>query len=152
MKTDLNYLNHLMSLALQQAEKAASEGEVPIGAVVARGDEILASAHNLTETLQRATAHAECLAIEKASQKTGTWRLQDAVLCVTLEPCVMCMGAIKLARIPVLVFGARDEQRGAAGSLYDLSAEDGIPRIISGIHEEACRCVIDNFFQKKRQS
>ncbi len=147
---DPAYLNRIMSLALEEAEKGALEGEVPVGAVIAKGDEILSSAHNLTETLQCSTAHAECLAIEKASRKTGNWRLQDTVLCVTLEPCVMCMGAVKLARIPVLVFGAHDEQRGAAGSLFDLSAENGTPRIISGIAEESCRRLLDIFFQRRR--
>ena len=151
MKLDPSYLNHLMSKALEEASKALDENEVPVGAVIAHADEIIAAEHNQVESNQVVSAHAECLAIQEASKKLRNWRLSECILCVTLEPCPMCMGAIRLARIPIVVFGARDEQMGAAGSLYDLAAEAGGPRVIGGIKEKECRELLRDFFSVKRE-
>ena len=139
-----------MEAAFAQALSASECGEVPVGAVIARGGEIIAKAHNLVESTHDPSAHAEVLAIRRATAALGDWRLSDCVLCVTLEPCTMCIGAIKLARIPVLVFGAKDEGMGAVGSLYDLSGDDGTCRVISGIHAHQCGEVLSEFFKRSR--
>lgn len=151
----MNWLNSaaletLMEAALAQAQSASNCGEVPVGAVIARSGEIVAQAHNLVESMHDPSAHAEVLAIRRASAALGDWRLTDCVLCVTLEPCTMCIGAIKLARIPVLVFGAKDENLGAVGSIYDLSGDDGTCRVISGIHSARCAKVLSDFFERCR--
>ena len=111
-----------MRLALEQARLAAEEGEVPVGAVVVRGEELLASTHNLCERQGMATAHAELLAIEAACKKTGSWRLSDCTLYVTLEPCPMCAGAIVNARIPRVVFASKDPK---AGRLLTCRVKEG---------------------------
>jgi len=112
-----------MRMALEEAGRARELGEVPIGALVVQGDRILAHTHNYRELWQDPTAHAEIIAIRTAATALGSWRLLDTTLYVTLEPCVMCIGAIILARIPRLVFGARDPKAGACGSVLDLSSE-----------------------------
>jgi tRNA(adenine34) deaminase len=153
MKLEPEYLEHLMRQALQQAALAAACGEVPVGAVIARGDEVLAAAHNEMEEGRDATRHAEVLAVQRASQRLGGWRLTDSVLCVTLEPCTMCAGAIRLARIPVVVYGAPDPKLGAFGSLYDLSQDDRLgppPRVITGVLAEECAAQLQEFFRSKR--
>jgi tRNA(adenine34) deaminase len=111
---------HWMRLALAEAARAEALGEVPVGAVVVRAGELLATGHNLTHTLQDPSAHAEMVAIRRAAQAIGHWRLLDCTLYVTLEPCAMCSGAIVLARIPHLVFAAHDPKAGMVGSLDNL--------------------------------
>jgi tRNA(adenine34) deaminase len=147
------FLEHLMHEALIEASKAAALGEVPVGAVVAHQGVIISRAHNTTETDSTAVAHAEIHAITSASQSLGNWRLSECVLCVTLEPCTMCLGAIRLARIPTLVFGAGDSRQGAVGSLYDLSQDErlGSPlRVITGIKKAECESSLSTFFKHMR--
>jgi tRNA(adenine34) deaminase len=112
-----------MTAALTEARVAGTHGEIPVGAVVVVGDRIVAAAGNRRETDADPTAHAEMLALRRAAQTAGSWRLTDATLCVTLEPCVMCAGALVAARIGRLVFGAADPKAGACGSLYNICAD-----------------------------
>src|SRR3989337_4128117 len=112
-----------MKQALHEAKKAARKGEVPIGAVIVLDNKIIARSHNLKETTADPTAHAEIIAIKKASRKLKEWRLLNSTIYVTLEPCLMCMGALIQARVERLVFGCYDPKAGAAGSLYDRSEE-----------------------------
>ena len=155
MKLDAGFLDSLMTKALQEARQAASFGEVPVGAVLARGKDLIVSARNEMELRNDATAHAEVLAIRRGSQYLGNWRLSDCVLCVSLEPCTMCMGAIRLARIPVIVYAARDSRMGAVGSLYDLSLDSRMgegPRVISGVREAEAAEILTEFFRQRRDS
>ena len=142
-----------MRLALEQARLAAEEGEVPIGAVLVRGEELLASTHNLCERRGMATAHAELLAIEAACKKTGSWRLSDCTLYVTLEPCPMCAGAIVNARIPRVVFASKDPRMGACGSLLDLASYplECRPKWEAGLLEEESLNLLRLFFSKMRE-
>src|SRR4051794_89101 len=143
----------LMRLALDQAERAASHGDVPIGAVVARDVEVLASAANERELRLDPTAHAEILAIRAAAEALGGWRLPETTLYVTLEPCAMCAGAIVLARIPTVVFGAPDPKAGAAGSVLDVLAEPALnhrPEVSGGVLEAECAALLRNFFAARR--
>jgi len=146
-----------MSAALALAGRAAQLGEVPVGAVIAKlsTGEILSEAHNLVESRHDATAHAEILAIQLATKKIQNWRLTDCALCVTLEPCTMCIGAIRLARLPLIVFGAADERMGACGSLYDLSQDarwgTKPPRLIGSVMENESRALLDQFFRSLRE-
>ena len=143
-----------MRLALAEAEKAAVCGETPIGAVLVVGGEVIAAAHNMRETWQDPTAHAEVLAVREASARLGTWRLQDAALYVTLEPCLMCSGALVLARVNRLVYGCRDPKAGALGSVYDVVRDGRLNhtfRITPGIMETECRAALRGFFEKLRQ-
>ena len=143
-----------MEAALIEAEKAGQRDEVPVGAVVvdASGD-ILASAHNLTISTADPTAHAEVLALRTAAHKINNYRLLGTTLYATVEPCIMCMGAIIHARIERVVFGTLDPKWGAAGSLYRF-AEDGrlnhSPEVIGGVCEDRCRKLMQSFFQQKR--
>jgi tRNA(adenine34) deaminase len=114
---------HYMRLALREAARAGENGDVPVGCVVVSGGEVIASAANERELRGDPTAHAEVLALRDASRKLGSWRLDGTVLYVTLEPCAMCAGAIVLARVPRVVFGAADPKTGAAGSVFDVLAE-----------------------------
>jgi tRNA(adenine34) deaminase len=136
------------------AEAAKSGEDVPVGAVIIDGDgQVIATGHNEREATHDPTAHAEVVAIRKAAEAKGSWRLDDCTLVVTLEPCVMCAGAIVSARIPRVVFGAWDERVGASGSLYDLTrdARLGAPaEVISGVMEEECAAQLREFFAKKR--
>jgi tRNA(adenine34) deaminase len=136
------------------AEAAKSGEDVPVGAVIIDGNgQVIATGHNEREATHDPTAHAEVVAIRKAAEARGSWRLDDCTLVVTLEPCVMCAGAIVSARIPRVVFGAWDERVGASGSLYDLTrdARLGAPaEVISGIMEEECAAQLREFFAKKR--
>lgn len=145
--------DQLMEEALIEARLAAAGGEVPVGAVVWHGGGILARGHNQVEKDQSVVSHAEILALQRASAALGSWRLEDCVLCVTLEPCVMCLGAIRLARIPVVIFGAGDSRQGAAGSLFDLTLDEriGTPtRVVRGIKSEACEKLLSSFFSTLR--
>lgn len=149
--------NHIefMALALKEAEKAARKGEVPVGAILTRGDEVLAGGHNLRERHRRPTAHAELLAIEAASDRIGAWRLEHCRLYVTLEPCLMCWGAIVLARIPEVYFGASDPKAGVCGSVLSLHQEGRFnhrPHVEGGILAEECGGLLSNFFAKLRQT
>lgn len=146
-------VNHLMSEALLEANTAATNGEVPVGAVIAYQNKIIGRGRNTTEADRTVIAHAEIHAINAATKSLGNWRLTECVLCVTLEPCTMCLGAIRLARIPTLIFGAGDSKQGAVGSLYDLSQDQRlgeIPRVIRGIEAERCRGVLEGFFKNRR--
>jgi len=132
-----------------------AEGETPIGAVLVIGNDVIASSHNMRETWQDPSAHAELLVVREASAKLGRWRLTDATVYVTLEPCLMCSGALVLARVGRLVYGCRDPKAGALGSVYDV-VRDGrlnhVYRITPGILEKECGEVLQVFFEKLRQS
>lgn len=146
-------LNVLMNEALQEAANAAAAGEVPVGAVVAHAGNIIGRGHNLTESRGTISAHAEMIAIDRAAHTLGGWRLSECILCVTLEPCTMCLGAIRLARVPLLVFGAGDSRQGAVGSLYDLSQDPrlGDPiRVIRNIKQTECEEMLSRFFKQLR--
>jgi len=143
-----------MKLALQEARKAEQEDEVPVGAVLidSRG-EVLCTAHNRTIGLMDPTAHAEINVLREAAQKVMNYRLANTSLYVTIEPCIMCMGAIINARVSRVVFGAFDPKWGGAGSLYNFSGDSRLnhhPEIISGICEQECRSIIQGFFGRKR--
>jgi tRNA(adenine34) deaminase len=144
-----------MRLALAEAHKAAGEGETPVGAVLVIGNTVIAASHNMRETWQDPCAHAELLVVREASAKLGRWRMSDATVYVTLEPCLMCSGALVLARVNRLVYGCRDPKAGALGSVYDV-VRDGrlnhVYRITPGILEAECRDVLQVFFEKLRQS
>jgi len=146
--------DHFMRLALAEAEQAAAEGETPIGAVLVIDGEVVASAHNMRETWQDPTAHAESIVLRQAAVKLGRWRLSDATVYVTMEPCLMCAGALVLARVNRLVYGCRDERAGALGSVYDVvrdSRLNHVYRITAGILEAECRAVVQGFFEKLRE-
>jgi len=142
-----------MRAALEEALAAAKAGEVPVGAVIVRNGELLSAAHNLRETGRLATAHAELLAIEEACRRRNGWRLEDCTLYVTLEPCPMCAGAIINARIPRVVFGAKDARAGACGSVLNLAAYplESSPEYISGVLESECRALLTAFFMERRK-
>jgi len=142
-----------MEQALRQAEEAARCGEVPIGAVLAKDNSILVADRNRREELKDATAHAELLVLRKAGRMLGGWRLSGYTLYVTLEPCPMCAGAMVLARIDRLVFGAVDPKGGAAGSLYDIVRDERLNHrlaITGGVIEEQCASILQQFFLSKR--
>ncbi|MBS3808716.1 MAG: tRNA adenosine(34) deaminase TadA [Desulfobacterales bacterium] len=146
--------NRLMDAALEQAQKARDAGEVPIGAVVAdETGKLMASAFNQTIQMADPTAHAEILAIRKAADRIQNYRLLNMSLYVTIEPCIMCMGAVIHARLTRVVFGTRDPKWGGAGSLYNFAADRRLnhePEIISGVRENECRTIIVDFFTAKR--
>ena len=142
-----------MGKALSQAKRAEHRGEVPIGAIVVRDGVVLGSGFNLRERTLDPTAHAELVAIRKASRKCGSWRLTGSTVYVTLEPCLMCMGAMILARIDRLVYGCRDPKGGAAGTLYDVSDDKRLNHrfaVISGVMEEECSRMLSKFFSAVR--
>ena len=143
-----------MSAALEQAHLALDSGDVPIGALLVNAEgEVIATGHNLREAHGDATAHAEVVAIREASTNQKNWNLEDCTLVVTLEPCVMCAGAIKAARIGRVVFGAWDEIAGASGSLYDIlrDARLGKPvEVVGGVLEQPCSAILTDFFKARR--
>lgn len=142
-----------MRAALEEAERALALGEVPVGAVVVCGGEIVARAYNERETGGDPTAHAEVLAIRRAAAALGRRRLSDCTLYVTLEPCPMCAGAIAMARLGEVVFGAYDERAGCCGSLYALTEDAAFGAVIpcsGGLLEEECRVLLERFFAEKR--
>ncbi|MEK6598896.1 MAG: tRNA adenosine(34) deaminase TadA [Deltaproteobacteria bacterium] len=142
-----------MREALKEAEKAAQKGEVPIGAVIVSDNKIIARGHNLKESTADATAHAEIIAIKKASKKLGRWRLTDSTIYVTLEPCLMCMGALIQARIERLVFGCYDPKAGACGSLYNLSHDKRLNhriKVTTGVMAGECGDGLKDFFKSLR--
>ncbi len=143
----------LMGLAIEQAREAEQHGDVPIGAVIARDGELLAAAGNERELRRDPTAHAEILAIRVAAEQLGGWRLPNTTLYVTLEPCAMCAGAIVLARIPTVVYGALDPKAGAAGSVLDILAEPALnhrPQVTGGLLEKECAALLKGFFSARR--
>ncbi len=143
-----------MREALEEAKKAYEKGEIPVGAVVVVDGKIVAKAHNLKETTPDPTAHAEILAIRQASEKLGRWRLTDAVLYITKEPCIMCSGAIIHARIKRVVYGCNDPKAGGAVSLYSILQDKRLNHqveLVRGILENECRNILKNFFQQLRQ-
>ncbi|MDE3069375.1 MAG: tRNA adenosine(34) deaminase TadA [Acidobacteriota bacterium] len=142
-----------MRLALREAEQSLEHGDVPIGALVVAGGEVLGSAHNERELRQDPTAHAEVLALRQAAGRLGSWRVLGSTLYVTLEPCAMCAGAIVLARVPFVVYGAPDPKAGAAGSVLDVLAEPALnhrPEVFGGLLEEPCAELLRDFFASRR--
>jgi tRNA(adenine34) deaminase len=143
-----------MKLAIEEAKKAGQKAEVPVGAVlVAESGEILSLSHNQVITLADPTAHAEILALREAAQKVLNYRLLGTTLYVTIEPCIMCMGAIVHARVTRVVFGAEDLKWGAAGSLYNFTEDVRLnhqPEIIQGVCQDECRELMQKFFRTKR--
>jgi len=143
----------MMRRALNEAARAAELGEVPVGAVVARGEEILAVAHNERETTKDPTAHAELLALRRAAHNLGTWRLTDCTLYATLEPCPMCAGALHAARVGRLVYAAPDPKAGAAGTLYDLPADVRLNHTYpytAGVLQPESAALLRAFFKRRR--
>jgi tRNA(adenine34) deaminase len=142
----------LMCEALREAKQARDAGEVPIGAVVAVQGRIIGRGFNETERTRDSSAHAEMIAMRGAARILGNWRLEAAILCVTVEPCTMCTGALFLARVATVIFGVREPKTGALGSLYDLSlSRQGAPlRVIEGVREVESRTLLQDFFQSRR--
>jgi tRNA(adenine34) deaminase len=143
----------LMGLAIERAREAEGHGDVPIGAVIARDGEPLSAAGNERELRRDPTAHAEILAIRAAAEALGGWRLPGTTLYVTLEPCAMCAGAIVLARIPEVLYGAPDPKAGAAGSVLDVLGEPALnhrPRVTGGVMEDECAALLRGFFASRR--
>jgi tRNA(adenine34) deaminase len=142
-----------MRLALREAESALAHDDVPIGAVVVRDGEAIAAAGNEREVRQDPTAHAEVLALRAAAERLGGWRIPDATLYVTLEPCPMCAGAIVLARVPRIVYGAADPKAGAAGSVLDVLGEPALnhnPRVEAGVLASEAAALLERFFSARR--
>ena len=142
-----------MLQAVRAAEEAAEAGEVPVGAVVYQGDRLLARAHNQRETLRDPTAHAEMLAVTQAAAALESWRLDGCVMYVTLEPCAMCAGALVLARLPRLVYGAADPKAGACGSVLDVLGCGRLNhkvRVEPGLLADVCGLMLSDFFRKMR--
>jgi tRNA(adenine34) deaminase len=143
----------MMRNALHEAERCLTWGDVPIGAVLTRGDEILARAGNEREKRNDPTAHAEVLALRAAAEREGSWRLDGTTLYVTLEPCAMCSGALVLGRVDRLVYGASDPKAGFAGSLGDLVRDPRLNHrleVVSGVLAEECGDLLRRFFQERR--
>jgi tRNA(adenine34) deaminase len=142
-----------MRMAIEEARVAAAMGEVPVGAVLVHEDEVIARAHNIKETVNDPTAHAEILALREGAQKLGRWRLTDCVLYVTKEPCIMCSGAMVNARLGRLVYACRDPKGGGTESLYQIPTDPRLnhrAEVVSGILEEECSTLLKSFFEQKR--
>lgn len=145
---------HFMRLALQEAQAAFDENEVPVGAVIVHEERVIASAHNQREQLRDPTAHAEMIAITQAAEALGSWRLDDCTLYVTLEPCPMCAGAVVQARIPLVVYGAADPKAGAVASLFTLLDDARLnhrAKVTGGVLAEECGQILSRFFQAQRK-
>ena len=143
-----------MRLALREAQAALAEDEVPVGAVIVHNDRVIAAAHNQREQLRDPTAHAEMIAITQAAQAVGGWRLDGCTLYVTLEPCVMCAGAVLQARIPRVVYGAADPKAGAAGTLFHLLHDQRLnhrAEVTPGVLSGPCGEILSEFFQAQRR-
>ncbi len=146
--------HYFMQAALAEATTAEDLGEVPVGAVVVYDGGIIGRGHNLRESSNDPTTHAEMIAIRQAADQLNCWRLLDCTLYVTLEPCVMCMGAIILARIPRLVYGCRDPRVGAVGSIYNLAEDERFNHrveVTEGILQQQCSQQLSDFFRKLRE-
>jgi tRNA(adenine34) deaminase len=142
-----------MRLALREAERALEHGDVPIGAVIVNEGEVIGTAHNERELRSDPTAHAEMIALREASRALASWRLLETVLYVTLEPCAMCAGAIVLARVPRVIYGAADPKAGAAGSVLDVLAEPRLnhnPTVSGGLLAEVSADLLRGFFASRR--
>jgi tRNA(adenine34) deaminase len=142
-----------MRLAIDEARRAPAHDDVPVGAVVVHHGDVVGAGHNERERRQDPTAHAETLALQQAAHRRGSWRLLDCVLYVTLEPCAMCAGAIVLARVPRVVFGAPDPKAGAAGSVLDVLAEPRLnhrPAVEGGVLAAECAALLTEFFLARR--
>ena len=145
--------DYFMRMAVREAERALEHDDVPIGAVLVREGELVAGAHNERELRQDPTAHAEIIALREAARALGSWRLLDTVLYVTLEPCAMCAGAIALARVPRVVFGASDPKAGACGSVLDVLGEPRLnhrPDVAGGLLALECGELLSEFFASRR--
>ena len=146
--------DHYMHLALAEAQAALDEDEVPVGAVIVQGERVIASAHNQREQLADPTAHAEMIAITQAAQSLEDWRLEGCALYVTLEPCIMCCGAILQARVPTVVYGATDPKAGAAGTLFHLLSDSRLNhrcQVVPGVLAGPCGELLTRFFQAQRR-
>jgi tRNA(adenine34) deaminase len=144
---------YFMRIALREAERALEHEDVPIGAVVVHDGEVIGAGRNEREVRQDPTAHAEIVALREAARALGTWRVLDSVLYVTLEPCAMCAGAIVLARVPRVVYGATDPKAGAAGSVLDVLAEPRLnhrPEVRDGLLAGECATLLSEFFASRR--
>ena len=142
-----------MGVALEEAKKAAAEGEVPVGAALYIDGELVSRAHNRREGDNNPLGHAECLVIFEAARKVGSWRLENAAMVVTLEPCPMCMGALLQARVPYLIYGADDPRGGAAGTLYDLADDPRLNHaieVVRGVRREEAGELLSSFFGERR--
>ena len=142
-----------MDMAIEQARRALHHEDVPIGAVVVRAGEVIGAGHNERELRQDPTAHAEIIALRAAAAAVGSWRVLDATLYVTLEPCAMCAGAIVLARVPRVVYGCADPKAGAAGSVLDVLSEPRLnhrPEVTGGVLAPACAALLTDFFAARR--
>ena len=142
-----------MRLALREAELALEHGDVPIGAVIVRDGEVIAAGHNEREERDDPTAHAELIALREAARHLGSWRVLDAVMYVTLEPCAMCAGALVLARLPRMIYGTADPKAGAAGSVFDVLGEPRLnhrPQVAGGLLAEECAELLRAFFAPRR--
>ena len=142
-----------MRLALKEAEAALAEDEVPVGCVIVRAGKVLARAHNQRERLKDPTAHAEMIAITQAAAARRSWRLENCVLYVTLEPCPMCAGAIVQARIPMVVYGASDPKAGACDTLYRIASDPRLnhrARVVGGVLADRCAALLSDFFAARR--
>jgi len=146
--------DHYMRMALAEAEQALAENEVPVGAVIVQGERVIGAAHNQREMLHDPTAHAEMIAITQAASHLGDWRLAGCTLYVTLEPCIMCCGAILQARIPTVVYGATDPKAGAAGSMFHLLSDLRLNhrcQVLPGVLAAPCGELLTRFFQEQRR-
>jgi len=144
---------YFMRLALREAERALEHDDVPIGAVLVRDEEVVAAAHNERELRQDPTAHAEVIAVREAARLAGSWRVLDAVLYVTLEPCAMCAGAVVLARLARVIYGASDPKAGACGSVLDVTGEPRLnhrPEVAGGLLGQECSELLSEFFASRR--
>jgi tRNA(adenine34) deaminase len=153
MNLEENQDEYFMNEAIKEAKKAEALKEVPIGAVLVRGGEIISRAHNLRESNQNAIAHAELLAIDKACREVGSWRLEESTLYVTLEPCPMCAGAIILSRVKRVVYGASDPKGGCVGTLMNLLQDERFNHqceVTKGVLEAECGQLLSNFFRSIR--
>lgn len=146
-------VDDLMQLAIEEARAALLHDDVPIGAVVVHDGEVVGRGHNRREVDQDPTAHAEVLAVQAAAQQLGSWRLEGCTLAVTLEPCAMCAGALVLARVPTVVYGADDPKAGAGGSLMDILDDDRLNHrcdVVRGVRAEECGDLLRDFFRARR--
>jgi tRNA(adenine34) deaminase len=144
---------YFMRLALREAARALEHDDIPVGAVVVRDGEVVATGHNERELRADPTAHAEMIALREAARALGSWRVLESVLYVTLEPCAMCAGAIVLSRVPRVVIGTSDPKAGAAGSVLDVLAEPRLnhnPQVQSGLLAEDCADLLRSFFASRR--
>ena len=151
----MNDDSYFMGLALEQAEKAYRLGEVPIGAVLILDGELIAAAHNMRETWNDATAHAEMIVIKQACEKLQRWRLTGATLYVTIEPCPMCAGGLVMSRITRLVYGSADYKAGAVESLFNVPQHPALNhnlQVTAGVRSEECADIMKRFFRERRKS